>query len=133
MIVTPLIPTLVEESINIGTECEFETPEETAKEFVANSSTNKKAAFMKQAGVTLIYVAISIEKESDAYEEMKKLAEEKVGKIKSLESQLKEETMINTQLHQSLNKANEELQWLRKDKEMNDHSCSEAFKKVEEF
>ena len=32
-----------------------------------------------------------------------------------------------------MSKANEELQRLRKEKEMNDRSCSEAFKKVEEF
>ena len=88
---------------------------------------------MKQAGVTLIYVANAIEKESEAHEEMKKLAEERLGKIKSLESQLKEEKMINTQLQQNLSKANEELQRLRKEKEMNDCSCTEAFKKVEEF
>ena len=54
MIMTPRVPTLVEESTNIGTEGESKTLEETAKEFVANSFTSKKVAFMKQAGVTLI-------------------------------------------------------------------------------
>ena len=88
---------------------------------------------MKQAGVTLIYVANAIEKEAEAHEKTKKLAKERLGKIKSLESQLKEETMINTQLQQNLSKANEELQQLRKEKEMNDRSYSEAFKKVKEF
>ena len=96
MIVTPRVPTLVEESTNIGTEGECETSEEIAVEFVANSSTSEKAAFMKQAAVTLIYVANAIEKESEAHTETKKLAEERLEKIKYLESQLKEEKMIST-------------------------------------
>ena len=64
---------------------------------------------------------------------MKKLVEERLEKIKSLESQLKEKQIISTQLQQYLSKANEELQRLRKEKEMNDRSYSEAFKKFEEF
>ena len=63
MIVTPYIPTLVEESTNVGTEGELKTLEETAKEFVANSSTSEKVAFMKQSVVTLIYVVNVIKKE----------------------------------------------------------------------
>ena len=46
---------------------------------------------------------------------------------------MKEEKTISAKLQHNLSKANEELQRLRKEKEMNDHSCSEAFKKVEEF
>ena len=64
---------------------------------------------------------------------MKKLAEERLGKIQFLESQLKEEKTISVELQYNLNKANEKLEQLRKEKEMNDRSCSEAFKKVEEF
>ena len=45
MIVTLRVPTLVEESINVGIEGESETPEETAEEFVANSSTSEKGSF----------------------------------------------------------------------------------------
>ena len=50
-----------------------------------------------------------------------------------MESQLNDEKIISIQLQQNLSKANEELQWLRKEKEMNERSCFEAFKKVEEF
>ena len=129
MIVTPRVPTLVEDSTDVGTEGEPDTPEG----FAANSSMSEKGAFMKQSAVTLIYIVDAIKKESQAYAETKKLAEERLEKVKSLESQLKEEKIISTQLQYSLNKANEELQRLRKEKEMNDRSCSETFKKVEEF
>ena len=133
MIMTPRVPTLVEEPINVGIEDEIETPEETLKEFASSSSTLEKTSFMKQAGMTLIYVANALEKESESQEKMKKLAEERLGKIQSLESQLKEEKTIGAQLKHNLNKANKELQQLRKEKEMNDLICSEAFKKFEEF
>ena len=46
---------------------------------------------------------------------------------------LEREKTISAQLQQNLNKANEELQWLIKEKEMNDRSFSEAFKKFEEI
>ena len=46
---------------------------------------------------------------------------------------MNEEKVISTKLYQNLNKANEELQWLRKEKEMNQRNCSDAFQKVEEF
>ena len=62
MIVTPRVPTLVEDSINVGTEDEAETPEESAEEFTATSSTIEKTTFMKQARVTLIYVAKTLGK-----------------------------------------------------------------------
>ena len=71
MIVTPCVPTLVEESINVRTEDEAETLEETVEEFAATSSTIKKTTFMKQAGMTLIYVANTIEKEAESQERMK--------------------------------------------------------------
>ena len=61
------------------------------------------------------------------------MKKEKLGKIQSLVSQLKEEKIISAQIQHNLSKANEELQRLRKEKEMNDRSCSKAFKKVEEF
>ena len=41
---------------------------------------------------------------------MKKLDEERLEKIKYLESQLKEEKIISTQLQRDLTKANEQLQ-----------------------
>ena len=59
---------------------------------------------------------------------MKKLAKNKLEKINSLEPQLNEEKVTSTQPHQNLDKANEELRRLRKEKEMNDRSCSEAVK-----
>ena len=65
-IMTPRVPTLVEEPINIGTENEGETPEESVEEFAATSSTIEKTAFMKQTGMTLIYVANALEKEAEA-------------------------------------------------------------------
>ena len=51
---------------------------------------------MKQFAVTLIYIVDAIEKESQAYAKMKKLAKERLQKIKAWESQLKEEKIINT-------------------------------------
>ena len=61
------------------------------------------------------------------------LAEDRLQRIQILESLLEHERTTSAELQQSLNKANEELQRLTKEKEMNDWSCSEAFKKVEEF
>ena len=134
MIVTPCVPTLVEESINVGIGNEVETPEETPEEFTATSTTLEKTSFMKQNGVTLIYVADALEKKkAEVHEKMKKLAEERLGKMQSLESQLEKEKAINAQLQQNLNKANKELQQLRKDKESNDRNCSKALKKIKEF
>ena len=86
MIVTPRVPTLVEESINVGTEDEDETPEETPQEFAVSSSTLEKTSFMKQSGTTLIYIADAFEKEAESQEKMRKLAKERLGKIQSLES-----------------------------------------------
>ena len=124
---------MVEESINVGTEDEAETPKDTPQEFVATSFTLDKTSFMKQIRVTLIYIADALEKEAESHKKMKKLAEERLSKIQSLESQLGREKDVSIQLQQNLNKADEELQQLRKEKEMNDRSCFEAFKKVEEF
>ena len=78
MIVTPRVPTLVEESINVGTWDESETPEETPEEFAATSTILEKTSFMKQIGVTLIYVADALEKEAEAHEKMKKLADKRL-------------------------------------------------------
>ena len=47
MIATPHLPTLVEESINVGTEEEAETLEETPQEFATSSSTLERTSFMK--------------------------------------------------------------------------------------
>ena len=47
MIVTPRVPTLVEESTDVGTKGEPETLEETLEGFATNSSTSEKVAFMK--------------------------------------------------------------------------------------
>ena len=110
MIVTSRVPTLVEDSTDAGTEGEPETPKETPEGFVANSSTCEIVAFMKQSVVTLIYIVNAIEKESQEHAEMKKLAEERLEKIKSLEYQLKEEKIISIQLQRDLTKANEQLQ-----------------------
>ena len=63
MIVTPRVPTLVKDATDVGTKGENEAPEETTQEFVASSSISEKVGFMKQSGVTLIYVAEAIEKE----------------------------------------------------------------------
>ena len=133
MIVAFRVPTMVENSTDVGIEGEPETSEETPEGFAANSSTSEKVAFMKQSAVTLIYVADAIWKESQAHVEMKKLAKDRFEKIKSLESQLTEEKIISTQLQHGLNKSNEELQLLRKEKELNEQNYSEAIQKVEEF
>ena len=66
IIMIPRVPTLVQESINVGIKDEAETLEETVEEFAATSSTIEKTAFMKQAGMTLIYVANALEKEAEA-------------------------------------------------------------------
>ena len=108
----------------MGTEEEAEIPEETPQECAASSSINEKVGFAKQSVVTLIYVADAIEKEFKEHAELKKLAKSRLEKIKSLEYQLNEEKVISTQLHQNLNKVNEELQWLRKEKEMNERNYS---------
>ena len=63
MIVTPRIPTLVEDSTDVGTEEETETPEETPQEFAANASISDKVSFMKQSAITKIYVTEAIKKE----------------------------------------------------------------------
>ena len=133
MIVTPRAPTSVKELINVGTRDEAETPEETLEEFATTSTILEKNSFMKQAGITLIYVVDALEKEAKAHEKVKKLVEERLGKMQSLESKLEKEKAISVGLQQNLNKANEELQQLRKDKESNDRNCSETLKKVEEF
>ena len=61
------------------------------------------------------------------------LAEDRPQRIQTLESLLECERTTSTKLQQNRNKANEELHRLTKEKEMNDRSCSEAIKKVEEF
>ena len=85
MIVTPRVPTLVEESINVGTEDEAETPEETLEEtpqeFAASSSTLEKTSFRKQTVITLIYIADAFEKQAESQEKMQKLVKERLGKI----------------------------------------------------
>ena len=64
MIVTPRVPTLVEESINVGTKDEADTPKETPQEFAASSSTLEMTSFMKHTGIMLIYIADAFEKEA---------------------------------------------------------------------
>ena len=56
-----------------------------------------------------------------------------MNKIQSWESQLEKEKTVKAQLEDNLNKANDELQQLRKDKESNDRNCYKALKKVEEL
>ena len=70
---------------------------------------NDKVFFLKQSTVTTIYVVEAIEKEFQENAGLKKLAESMLEKIKSLESQLNEEKVTRTLLHQNLDKANEEL------------------------
>ena len=130
MIVTPRVPTLVEESINVGTEEETETSTETSKEFAATTPFSNKISYLNQFTVTKIHVvavAAAMEKEFQNIKqertEFEKLTEGKLEKIKSLESQLNQEKVTSTQLCQNLDTANEELQRLRKEKEMNDRSC----------
>ena len=48
------------------------------------------------------------------------LAEDRQQRIQTLESLLEREKATSTELQQNLNKANEELHRLRKEKEMND-------------
>ena len=50
------------------------------------------------------------------------LAEDRQQRIQILESLLEHEKATSTELQQSLNKANEELHQLRKEKEMNDRN-----------
>ena len=86
MIVAPCVPTLVEESTNVGTKDEGKTLEETTREFATTSSTLGKTSFMKQYAMTLIYIAEAFEKEAELQGKTKKLAEERLGKIHLLES-----------------------------------------------
>ena len=45
MIMTPRVPTLAEDSTDVGTEEEPKTPEKTPEGFAANSSMSKKSCF----------------------------------------------------------------------------------------
>ena len=83
--------------------------------------------------MTLIYIADAFEKEAESQEKITKLAEERLSTIQSLESQLEKEKTIKAQLEDNLNKANEKLQQLKEEKELDNRNCSEALKKVEEF
>ena len=113
MIMTPRIPTLVENSTNVGTEEETETSIEPPEEFAATAPFNDKIGFLKQAAVTIMHIAAAIEKEcqniKQEHVELEKLAESRLEKIKSLESQLCQEKVTSTQLFQNLKKANKEL------------------------
>ena len=133
MIITPFVPTLVEETTSVGIESENEAPGEDQKEFATTASIADKASFIKQSVVTMIYIMNALEQEAEMHEKMKNLAEERLSKIQSLEAQLADEKTTSNQLQQSLNKANEELQKLIKEKELSDRNCSEAFKKIEEL
>ena len=110
---TPRVPTLVE------SEEEAETSEET-QEFTTTAPISDKVSFLKQSAVTTIYVVEAIKKKFHERAELVKLAKSRLEKIKSLESQLAKEKVTSTQFHQNLDKANEELRRLRKEKEMND-------------
>ena len=88
---------------------------------------------MKQSLMTMFYIANAFEKEAELQEKIKKLSEERLSKIQSPESQLKEEKTTRAQFEDNLNKANEELQQLKGEKESIDRNYSEAVKKVKEL
>ena len=64
---------------------------------------------------------------------MTTLAEDRQQRIQTLESLLECEKNNCTELQQKLNKANEELLRLRKEKDMSNQNHSEALDKVREF
>ena len=60
-----------------------------------------------------MYIVDAFEKEAESQEKLKKLTEERLSKIKSLESWLEKEKTTRAQLKNNLNKANDELQHLK--------------------
>ena len=64
---------------------------------------------------------------------MTTLADNRQQRTQILESLQEREKATCTELQQSLNKANEEVHRLRKEKDMNNRNYSEALKKVKEF
>ena len=129
MIVTPRVPTLGEQLPNVGTNTDVE-PEEILQ-------SNNKFDLLKQVVSVVVATTFSIEKDlEDQTLECTSLAtlvEDRQQMIQTLESLLKREKTACTELQQKLNKANEELLRLRKEKDMNDWNYSEALKKVKEF
>ena len=118
------VPTLVEDSTNVGTEEEAETSTETPEEFATTVPVSDKISSLKQAAITTIHIAEAMEKEFENAKqeciELEKLAKSRLEKVKSLESQLNKEKVTSTQHCQNLDKANEELQKLKEEKKMND-------------
>ena len=128
MIVTPRVQTLGEQSPNVGTSTDAE-PQEILQ--------SNKFKFLKRAVTMMVSTTSSIEKDFDDLTleraSLITLTEDRLQRIQTLESLLERKRTTSAELQQSLNKANEELQRLTKEKKMNDQSFSEAFKKVEEF
>ena len=62
MIVTPHVPTLVEDSTNVGTEEEAETSTETPEEFATTVPVSDKISSLNKAAITTIHIAEAMEK-----------------------------------------------------------------------
>ena len=129
MIVTPCVPTLGEQLSNVGTSIDAELLE--------IPQSDNKFNLLKRAITMVVSTTSSIEKEFEdqALESASliTLARDRMQRIQTLESLLECEKATSTEIQQSLNKANEELHQLRKEKEMNDQNYSEALEKVKEF
>ena len=129
MIVTSRVPTLGDQSPNVGTSTDAE-PQEILQR-------NNKFNLLKWAVTMMVSTTSSIEKDFEdlalEHASLTTLAEDRLQRIQTLKSLLECERTTSAELQQNLNKANEELHWLINKKEMNNRSCSEVFKKVEKF
>ena len=108
MIITPHVPTLGEQSPNVGTSTDAE-PQEIPQ-------NNNKFNFLKRAITILVSTASSIEKDFEdlalEYVLLTTLTEDRLQRIQILKSLLESKRTTSVKLQQSLNKANKELHLL---------------------
>ena len=125
MIVTPSVSTLGEQSPNVGRSTNTEPQKMPIPwtESIQIPQSNKKFKFLKRAVTMMASTTSSIEKDfKDLMLEhtwLINLAKDRLHRIQTLESLLEREKTTSVELQQSLNMANEELQRLTKEKEMN--------------
>ena len=116
MIVTPGVPTLGKQLPNVGTSIDAE-PQDILQ-------SSNKFNLLKRAITMVVFTASSMEKEFEdqalEHASLTTLAEHRQQRIQTLESLLEHVKTTSIELQQSLNKVNEELCRLRKEKEMND-------------
>ena len=127
MIVTPYVPILGEQLPNVGTSADV-NPEEDPR---------SKVNLLKQVASMVVATTFSIGQDFEDQRleltSMTTLVEHRQQRIQTLESLLECEKVNYTELQQKLNKANEDLLRLKKEKDMSNQNYSEALDKVKEF